>query len=214
MNPGSDLESENAYKVFLHAFNFHSATQALIHTFENTYLNTNSGETNAPNENILRYEHLLPYIFVNGAFSCELLLKTLIILNENKSVRGHDLKQLFNRLTESQKEDIGLYLHKLGSFTVISTSYGEKIDSTIVYIEAASQNFVSIRYVFELPESPKFVDTTLLRIALVLTIFDEMPTWENEVKQVWSKLDAQLCLFDIRPDIRELRNQYSKEKQK
>ena len=76
---------------------------------------------------------------VNAAFACELYMKSLIKEKENK--QGHDLKELFDKLTNETQEQIKQFVN-------------EKLETQPFYsfdtlLDLAKNAFVEWRYIFE-----------------------------------------------------------------
>lgn len=78
---------------------------------------------------------------VIGAFVCELALKFLIVKNGSKFPYTHNLKKLYNKLEESQKDFIKKTTMKKSSF-ISELDFENELDSS-------SNNFETHRYLFE-----------------------------------------------------------------
>lgn len=99
---------------------------------------------------------------VNLSFACELCLKELHYRSTNLKLKGHDLKKLYDRLSEEQKKDIMRYYYEVFDAEIlkypppISYVLGEQtapIDDHSSNFEKALNNhtnyFENYRYYFE-----------------------------------------------------------------
>ena len=95
-------------------------------------------KTGVPRENTVFYS--APRV-VNYAFSCEVFLKTLLVLYQIPKGHHHDLKNLYNRLPKTVQEDIeSEMLNKTGKLTDIGG---------VPILDQISNAFVDWRYSYE-----------------------------------------------------------------
>jgi hypothetical protein len=98
------------------------------------------------NENYKKATLVYPLI-VNLSFSIELLLKILILQENQKYVNGHEIKILFNKLPQEIKEDVKKNLiikHNLKS---------EEFDNIL---DINNKSFIDWRYSFEKPSPSQY----------------------------------------------------------
>ena len=117
-------------------YQFYAAT-----TFENTYHTLmNIVETGTMNQDKEKLSYFVPAV-INGAFACELYLKSL-----NPSTKGHNLKKLYDSLSDGEKEFIDNLMTRTQK-----EKHGNNytVDDFHRALEENSDAFVDWRYFYE-----------------------------------------------------------------
>lgn len=101
---------------------------------------------------------LVREVCIMASFSCELLLKSLLLFEDNdvEVVReiGHNLKTLFDKLNDDTKSTLESRIFwKQQTINYLDTKKKQRIKSFRGFLECVSEQFVELRYNFE-----KFVE--------------------------------------------------------
>lgn len=162
------MKSVNPQGVFNHARSFVEALDQLHRTSDDK-----------------RFLQIAGPMMVLTAFSCELLFKCLIALENNgETMPGHLLKDLFERLSPDTQKHVEGYWDKIQAerkemLDQIEKKEGKSIARDLASnLTEANDLFRQVRYFYECPPSFGFYISDL-PIVLFRTVADLKPEWVN-----------------------------------
>ena len=105
---------------------------------------------------------------VNGAFACELFLKSLF----KKEVRGHKLGEIFTKLEREDKNTYDLIVYRC--ISALNSSDNKKYDETtfVNELNTFSNSFVEIRYFYE--NNPNSKNYNLKFIDIFISVLESI----------------------------------------
>jgi hypothetical protein len=120
---------------------------------------------------------------VNEAFCLELYLKCLLMLETGNKGHGHKLKDLFDKLSQTNQAKVERYYNEdLGDLKMVTVQRRGKTYASDLngVLQATSDSFVEWRYLFEEKMDPKpILGWQSLRASLLRLILELRPDWKK-----------------------------------
>ena len=115
-----------------------------------------------------------PYVYiVNIIFSIELYLKALIIKSNKSPYKTHELKKLYNQLTEKQKKSLENEYKKELDENSFAFYLKKDLPTMKYFCEYYDNAFIDYRYVFEHYNDEKIKDMYIDSFGLVKRILEK-----------------------------------------
>ena len=155
------------FKIYLHAWKFLWSEEHLRRT---------------DNPQVMAY--IMPPAIVLSAFTSELLLKCILIIENGDAPNTHDLRKLFDEVSASVQQSIIAGWNETiagheKQFAYQESLSGRKIPRDLpTALTVCGRAFEGMRYVYEDPMKTNFYLIDLARI-LLNVIWDIKPEWKN-----------------------------------
>ena len=165
---GDDMSKIDPVEIYKHGTSFFKAIDQLHDSI---------------NRGISGHELGIP-IIVLSAFTSEIFLKCLISIEKGVSVRGHDLKGLYDQLTPETQNRIEnkwnvIVLTRSDSLNKIEEDTGQPIPRDLMSnLVESRKSFEQVRYIYEPGQDVRALLSDL-PIPLRDVILEMRPSWSN-----------------------------------